>query len=203
MVSSPPKRQCRIHRVIKNRTIPAREVNISDPVNGDSYTKSEVVAVLEQYNSTPRSAIQLQLISRLVNSGQVKGGHSTIYRDLKIVNSGGFINHLDFVSRGQPRILSTSDMKQNIIEQEGGALGKDEIKDLTIDQVKKTIQARYDVSLVPNLNPSKSSVTNYIALLDHQTSISIDSDKAISKKMTRFTADNSIIASTIYTVTVT
>jgi len=139
-------------------------VNIPDLVNDASYTKSEVVAILEPYNSTPCSSIRSQLISRLVNSGRVKGGRSNIYHNLKIVNSGGFIKHLDFVSRGQPRILSTS--------------------------------------LVPNLNPSKSSVTDYIALLDHQTGISIDGNKAISKTMTRFTVENSIITSITYVVTV-
>ena len=71
-----------------------------------------------------------------------------------------------------------------------------------IEQVKKTVQARGDVPLVPNLNPSKSSVTNYIALLAHQNGISIDIDKAISKAVTRFTAENSTIASIIYAVTV-
>jgi len=68
MISSPPKRQRRIHYVTPTHTIPAKEVNIIDPFNGASYTKSEVVAILEPYNSTLRSAIRSQLISRLVNS---------------------------------------------------------------------------------------------------------------------------------------
>ena len=71
-----------------------------------------------------------------------------------------------------------------------------------INQVKKTVQAKGDVPLVPNLNPSKSLVTNYIALLAHQTSISIDGNKAISKTVTRFTVENSTIASIMYAVTV-
>jgi len=87
-------------------------MNIPDPVNGASYTKREVVAILEPYNYTPRSAIRSQLISKLFNIGRVKGGHITIYRDLKVINSEGFIKHLDFISRGQPRMLSTSDINR-------------------------------------------------------------------------------------------
>jgi len=131
IVSSPPKRQRRIHRVTTTCTIPAREVNIPDPINSASYTKREVVAILEPYNSTPRSAIQSQLISRLFNSGRVKGGHITIYRDLKVVNFEGFVKPIDFISRGQPRMLSTSDinlMGNNIIEQEDRVFGEDEKK---------------------------------------------------------------------------
>ena len=73
MVSSPPKHQCRIHHVTPTRTILARVMNILDPVNGVSYTKSEVIAILEPCNSTPRSVIRSKLISRLVNSGKVRG----------------------------------------------------------------------------------------------------------------------------------
>jgi len=60
----------------------------------------------------------------------VKGGHITIYRDLKVVNSEGFIKPIDFISRGQPIMLSTSDinlMENNIIEQEDRVFGGDEI----------------------------------------------------------------------------
>ena len=51
----------------------------------------------------------------MVKTGSVKGGRSTIYRDLKIAQGGGKLKHSNFSTRGKPPLLSNNDIK-NISE---------------------------------------------------------------------------------------
>ena len=67
-----------------SRSIPSRVSDIPKPSNGRYYSKAEVMAIMAPYNSPCRSIIRSNIITKLVNTGCVKGGKSTIYRDLKI-----------------------------------------------------------------------------------------------------------------------
>ena len=71
-----------------------------------------------------------------------------------------------------------------------------------IDQVKENAINDGNVALTNIIDPCCTTVSNYTAVLAQTNTISIDSSKAIAKINTRFTAENSLIASMIYSVAV-
>lgn len=50
--------------------------------------------------------------------------------------------------------------------------------------------------------PCRTTITNYTALVDYESGISIDNDLAISKTNTRFSAENTLITAINYGVAV-
>ena len=200
-----PRNPHRPKRTTPNRQIPTRVSNIPSPLNGSSYSKTEVIDILEPYNEDKRSTIRSRMITKMVAAGHVKGGRSTLYRDLKIARMGRVIKHSHFATRGKLRLLSDRDVnciKDKINKYDGRAYGVSEIKQLMIEQVMENVINSGNIPLTNAIDPSSSSVMNYTALLAYDNSISIDGSKAISKTNNRFTAENSIIASILYVIAV-
>ena len=162
-VSSPVKvKKERTRLVTPPRHIPARLANIPPPKNGLSYNKMEVYSFLQPYNTPTRSVIRSKMITKLVNSGYVKGGRSTIYRDLKVARSGIKLKNYDFKGPGQPPILSNigvSKICEKIKINNGRAYDSDEIKNLMIDQVKINITEQGDVPLINIISPSRTTIS--------------------------------------------
>jgi len=71
-----------------------------------------MLAILRPYNLDRRSVHPSRMIHRMISAGYVRGGQSTVYRDLNITREGGAVRNLDFVSRSKPPLLNSSDVAQ-------------------------------------------------------------------------------------------
>ena len=89
-----PKNPRRPKRTTSTRTIPARVSHIPPPLNGENYSKAEVLNILGPYNNSKRSTIRSRMIQKMVDSGHIKGRRSKILYLYRFVITCILINAL-------------------------------------------------------------------------------------------------------------
>ena len=98
---------------------------------------------------------------------------------------------------GPPRLLNDIDinlLSYNLKKANGISIGDDESRDKIIENQKIAVEERLLVPImIVDFKPSKMTLTNYWALVAHQSGVSITS-KVIKKTPGRYTAENSLIS---------
>ena len=191
----PEPKKSRINTSVKSvprnqRVLPTINSQIPKPINS-VYSKEEVIKILQRFDkNTP---MRLQIIDKWVKEGLVPAKRAQIYSLLQKAKMGDTISG-PWKTRGRPRLLGETDLNGNTISTE-------EISKMIKDKTEKKIISDGHVPISQSVEPHRTTLVNYKALLAATEGISI-AKSFTHKSNTRFTAENSLISAMSFLVLV-
>eukprot|EP00956_Cyclotella_meneghiniana_P029834 scaffold73484_cov30-Cyclotella_meneghiniana.AAC.1 len=194
--SQPHKRHCPPRQIAQANSAQdktSESIVLPSAANGTMYRKLEVCKLLEKIDKSKRGKAMNEIIAQKL----VGCGRSSLYSLFKKYCDGELVLDTDWHGMGRAPTIDTSGIKSisaKMQADDGRAFGSQDVNSLIVEHLKeKRIEAGFKPIDVPDKLPN-STLKIYEAQFALQPELAIV-DKTNRKTNTRYTAENSIIAS--------
>ena len=192
-----PKRQ-----TLSNEIVPG----VTKPKNGQQYSKKDIVDIYSKLRNEKDKSKHANVTATILEEDLVPVSKGQLYEIITQVMNDNIPHdsELSWGNRGRPPMMCAKEISkvaQTLNDSQGSTLDNDGIRQVLFESLQKRISGKGLVPITGSVEPSKSTIRNYTALLANHPGISIK-HSCVSKTQTRFIAENSWMSSVAFTVLV-